>query len=253
MAARAARKMIEGHCAGCGRQVRATAPKKVADVGPMCCGSLMCDALVRWTEDEWRCRASSAARQPGWRRGQRLDIPTTGWCWCAQPDGARLFSFVIAVDEVGRATLAAACMQCMGVYRTWIDDPTVRGGGDVHRWLDAEALRRFPTTVAPYVVEPEPVRLAAAAVAPPAPVEAPSTPEPAPEPAAPVPAPVLPVRTGPPVCLLAERDGVGWHSKCGTTVKVKRGEPSLIEAGMTGWGSKVTCQRCLGTSLSAVA
>lgn len=139
---RAEAKTVEGACGNCGCPV--VANRKRSDPARLCCRSAVCDAVMNWTLDEWRARAHCAARRPDVTPGQRLDWPTSGWCWCAgHDDPTALATFVVRVDGV-RWMLAAACPRCTGVPgEPWWDDPRSTGGNP-YRWIDHEALRRHP-------------------------------------------------------------------------------------------------------------
>lgn len=252
---------------------------------------MVCDALQHWTVEEWEARAHSAARRAPWRPGQRLN-PAAGWCSCSgEPVG--LATFVVRVEPDGLATLAAACPKCRMVPGgLWFDDPAVQGAGDPGRWLDFEALRRHPAAAElagwslasvddgtlRRIHDDKPAVAAPAPVAPILPTEsvaveadeivdpcpgcpecvpvAPTPPEPAPVVPAPSLAAVAPILTGPPVCLVASCDSKdGYTSKCGRTARRSKGKVECLpDAGMTGWGSKVTCPACLRSgALSAAA
>lgn len=286
--AKAKRQVVEADCVVCGRRCVGHAARG-DDSGVLCCGSLACDALHRWTEADWQCRAFMAARRPPWVKGKRLAMRTPGFCACtgeAQPLGV----WVIEVAEGGRASLASACPACTVVRDVWTDDPWVRGAGDPSRWLDFEALRRHPNP-ASYWPEPERIEAAydrpragdlalyrgelvpiqavelpdgrvevlledgTASMRPAVPVEPPAPPALVAAPPAPAVAPVRAVRSGPPLCLLVDRSSEGWLSRCGRLVATKKGKvESVPDAGMTGWGSQVSCPSCLAaTAVRAAA
>lgn len=135
-------KTVTASCVACGRQV--TTAERRHNPARQTCGAAVCVAVTLWTVDEWRARAHSAARRPPWRRGQRLQMRTHRYCMVGH-DPVELGRFVLRVEADGRAMLVDACPKCERVpVQPWWDDPNRPGAGDVYRWLDFEALRRYP-------------------------------------------------------------------------------------------------------------